>query len=386
MTATHFDFDTPIDRRSHANYKWNKYPSPVLPLWVADMDFQTAPAVIQALHQEVDHGIFGYATPKPGLAEVVVARLQQRYNWSIEADWIVWIPGVVPGLAASCRTAGEIGDEVIINPPVYHHLITVPEKSLRTLVNAPLHCVDGRWTFDFDAICAAITPRTRMLLLCSPHNPVGTLFRADELAELGRICAQHGIQICSDEIHCELVLDHGARHTPTAVACPDYQHNIITLMAPSKTFNLAGVNCSFAIISDPALRKKFSGSIGGAAPPVSALAYAAALAAYRDGDAWHQALLDYLRANRDFLQAEVAQIPGLSMPHVEASYLGWIDTQALATDDAHGLFLQHGLGFSDGAQFGDPRFQRINFGCTRTNLEEAVARIKRAVTEGAIAR
>ncbi len=380
MTSRQINFDARFDHHSRNSLKWKRFPTGVLAMGIADMDFQTSPQIIRALSDEIDRGLLGYATPVEGLTETILRRLEQNYGWSIEADWIVWIAGVVPGLAACCRIAGEPGDEIITNPPIYHHFLSVIPQAGRQRIDVPLQLVDGRWSYDFDAILAAITPRTRMIMLCSPHNPVGTVFTEDELAELGHLCARHGVLICSDEIHCELVLDTGVRHVPTAMACRDYQHGIITLMAPSKTFNLAGANCSFAIISDPALRMQFQQSIARVAPPVSGLAYAAALAAYRDSGDWHAALLDYLRDNRDLLEAEIARIPRLSMPHVSATYLGWLDTRQLATGNrAKALFQQHGVGFSCGSEFGDSHFQRINFACTRADLIESIARIKKAV-------
>ena len=374
------DFDTPIDRTQSNSYKWTQFGDDVLPMWVADMDFRTAPQIIQALHDEVDHGVLGYSRDKTGLAETVVERLEQRYGWSIEPEWLVWVAGVVPALAGSCRIAGENGDELIVNPPIYYHFLALPEQSQRNILSVPLKQIDNRWTYDLEAIRAAITPRTRALLMCSPHNPVGTVFNADELAAVGELCAEHNLLICSDEIHCELILDEDKQHVPMAMACPDYQHNIITLMAPSKTFNLAGVNASFAIISDPALREKYAASVKRVSPKVGGLAYTAALAAYRDSGDWHRQLLDYLRTNRDILEVAIAHIPGLSMPHVEATYLAWIDTSQLACDDPHQLFLQHGVGLSNGIEFGDSRFVRLNFACTRANLSIAIDRIKTAVS------
>jgi cystathionine beta-lyase len=382
MTTANFDFDRPVHRTRPGSFKWDKFPARVLAMGVADMDFQTSPQIIRALGDEVERGIFGYATPSTGLRETVLQRLAQNYGWSIDPDWIVWMAGVVPGLAACCRIAGKPGDEIITNPPIYHHFLGVIPQAGRERVDVPLQLIDGRWSYDFDAIRDAITPRTRMILLCSPHNPVGTVFTGDELAKLVQLCAQRGVLIISDEIHCDLVLDKHLKHIPTAMACSDYQHGIITLMAPSKTFNLAGVNCSFAIIPDAKLRLQFKESILRVAPMVSGLAYAAALAAYRDSGDWHAALLEYLRGNRDLLEAEIAQIPQLSMPHVAATYLGWLDTRRLGTGEvANAMFREHGIGFSCGSEFGDRHFQRINFACTRENLIESITRIKATVED-----
>ena len=379
MTNPHFDFDRPIDRVQYDSFKWCRYPKDILPMWVADMDYATSPAIQAALKKEIEHGVLGYCWHKPVLVEVVIERLQRIYNWSVQADWLVWLPGVVAGLAASVRTVGEEGQAILVNTPIYHHFLSIPEQAKRRLNCVPLHCVEGRWTFDFDAIRAAISDQTRLFFLCNPHNPVGTVYRKDELEMLTEICSENNLVICSDDIHCDLILDRQLQHVPIAQACPEYQHRTITLMAPSKTFNLAGVNASFAIIPDSTLRRQFRAQIDHILPLTTAMAYTAAIAAYRDSEHWHTELLGYLRRNRDTLEAAIAEIPELSMTHVEATYLGWIDTSRLATDDAHGLFLKYGLGFSNGLDFGDANFQRINFACTYSNLLEAIRRIKAAV-------
>ncbi|MEM7294980.1 MAG: PatB family C-S lyase, partial [Pseudomonadota bacterium] len=340
---------------------------------------KTAPVIIAAMQRELEHGVFGYSAPLPGLVEITVDYLAARYGWQIEPDWLVWFPGVVPGMAACCRISGEPGDEVIAMPPVYHYIMSVAESANRRRVDARLREVDGRWTLDFGAIEASIGPRTRVMLLCHPHNPVGTVFTPDELRRLAELCAERDVLLVSDEIHCDLILDRDVRHTPAALASPGTQDNIVTLMAPSKTFNLAGNNCSFAVISDPELRSRYHAAIDANMPLVGSLGFAAARAAYGEAAAWHTALLDYLRGNRDLLQSEIDTIPGLSMGHLSATYLAWVDVNQLQTDDAHALFLQHGLGFSNGAQFGDGNYQRINFACTRANLVEAIRRIKNAV-------
>ena len=374
-----FDFDTAVELRGRASMKWNRYGPDVLPMWVADMDFRTSPAILDALQAELDHGVFGYSMPTDDVADAVVGWAGRRYDWQIDPAWIVWFPGVVPGMSACCRMVGEAGDDVLACPPVYHHFLHVAAAANRSFVTAPLRVEQGRWTLDLEAIEAAITPRTRLLLLCSPHNPVGSCFQRDELAQLVALCVRHDVLICSDEIHCDLILDAGARHIPTATVGEAEVPGIITLMAPSKTFNLAGIYASYAIIPDEGLRKRFRKSLEEVLPLVTSMGFAALKAAYTGSDDWHAALIDYLRGNRDYLQTEIAAIDGLSMPHVSATYLGWIDTRGLPCDDAHSLFLNHGLGFSDGEQFGHSGFQRINFACPRSRLEEALDRIRTAV-------
>jgi cystathionine beta-lyase len=239
---------------------------------------------------------------------------------------------------------------------------------------------DGtRWTFDWDRLEQAITPATRAYLLCSPHNPCGRLWTRDELERLAGICARHDIVIVSDEIHNQLLLDDDRPHVPTATLAPEVAARTITLMAPSKTYNLAGLGCAFAVITDAALRRRFVRAAQMIVPHVNVLGYVAALAAYRDGDDWLAAQLAYLRVNRDRLEAVVAGLPGLSMAHIEATYLGWLDARGLGVGDPYAFFERHGLGLGCGKDFAGEGWVRFNFGCTRAVLELALARLAQAV-------
>jgi cystathionine beta-lyase len=248
-TAISFDFDTIIDRRNTGSAKWDKYKDrDVIPLWVADMDFRAAPAIIHALQQRVDHGVFGYALPPEGLPEALQAFLHSWHGWTIEKDWITWLPGVVPAMAAACRAIGDDGDDVMTAVPIYPHFLSVHKSARRNLITVPLQLREGRWTFDFDAIERAITPHTRLFLLCNPHNPVGRAYSREELARLAEICLRHDMIISSDEVHAGLVLDTATPHVPTAMLSPEIAARTITLRAPSKTFNLPGLGCAYAII------------------------------------------------------------------------------------------------------------------------------------------
>jgi len=256
--------------------------------------------------------------------------------------------------------------------PVYPPFLSAPENSSRKLRSVPLVEKTGGWEIDFDLLKRAITPRTRMLLLCSAQNPTGRVFTRDELATLAQICERHDIVICSDEIHCELVLDKGIEHIPTAALGPEVERRTITLMAPSKTFNIPGLGCSFAVISDEPLRWQFLRAMKGIVPHVNALGYTAALAAYRDSRDWHLALIDYLRENRDIVERAIEAMPGISMQHVEATYLAWIDTRQTGMENPVKIFEEAGVGLSDGRPFGAEGFVRLNFGCPRPVLEEAL--------------
>ena len=381
-----FDFDTPAERRGTDSQKWQKYAGrDVLPMWVADMDFKAAPAVIEALHRRVDHGVFGYARPVKSTVEAVVGALETRYGWRIDPSWLVWLPGLVCGLNVTVDALTQPGDEVLCLTPVYPPFIGAPKNRGRVTVQVALRLGAARWSIDWEALERAVTPRTKIFLLCHPHNPVARVWTAGELAQLAAFCRKHRIVLCSDEIHCDLVLD-SARHVPTALASPgenSAESRLITYMAPSKTYNLPGLGTSFAIISNPSLRAQFARATVGIVAEVTALGYTACEAAYRDGEPWRHALLAYLRGNRDTLIDFVArELPGVRIEApIEATYLAWLNVEGLGLARPAAHFEAHGVGLSDGAMFGAPpgRNLRLNFGCTRATLEEALKRMKKAL-------
>jgi cystathionine beta-lyase len=377
-------FDNYVDRNGTNSAKWNRYADQdVIPAWVADMDFPSPEPIVEALTERVAHGVFGYSRPPRELIQRVVDRMLDRYNWQVEPDWLVWLPGVVPGLCLSCASVGERGDAVMTPTPVYYPFLKAPATADRGKIDLPVRKVSGFWEFDFDLMRKLVTDRTRVFLLCNPYNPVGRILTKGELESIAEICLENNILICSDEIHSDLLLDKDKPHIPTAMLGKDVANNTITLISPSKTFNLAGLGgCAVAIIPNRQLRSSFRKQAMGLVPGVGVLAYEAALIAYRgDCDEWHEQLLDYLRANRDYLQQEIDGIPGLAITHVEATYLAWIDTGKLNVSNAHELFLTHGVGLSEGDQFGDADYVRLNFGCPRSTLEEIVRRMKSAIVE-----
>ena len=377
-----FDFDRVLDRRNTGCLKWDKYKGrDVLPLWVADMDFQAPPAVLDALHKRVDHGVFGYAVPGDELVAVIVARLWEKYRWKIQPSWIIWLPGLVPALNAACRAVGDDADEVLTFTPVYPPFLTAPELSRRKLKTIPLRRENDLYTFDVERFETEISPRSRLLLLCSPHNPVGRRYGRRELASIADICIRRNIVICSDEVHCDLILDSG-EHVPTATLGEEMAANTVTLMSASKTFNLPGLNCAFAVIADDRLRKTFIDNRLEIIPNTNALGYAACLAAYRDCEDWRIELIDYLRGNRDITHKFInEEIPLLSMDNVEATYLAWIDARMLGVPAPVRFFEKAGVGLSDGRDFHAESYVRLNFGCPRETLLEALDRMKRAVSE-----
>jgi cysteine-S-conjugate beta-lyase len=377
-----FDFDTPVDRQGTSSLKWDRYRGrDVIPLWVADMDFRSPPAVIDAIRKHADHGIFGYTLPPRELLDEVTGMLEREHSWKVDPSWIVWLPGLVTGLNVACRSVGVPGDGVLTTTPAYPPFLSAPIFSDRVLATVPHVAEKGRYTFDFEGIAREMGDRTRMFILCNPHNPTGRVFLQEELRELVRICLGRGVIVCSDEIHCGLVLDKDARHISLATLDEEIARHTITLLAPSKTFNLPGLGCSLAVIPDKGLRSSFQRVMNGIVPHVNAFGYTAALAAYREGGDWHEALIAYLGENRDLVEGFVARAPGISMLHVEATYLAWIDCRELGIENPASFFEGYGVGLSSGADFGSPGFVRLNFGCPRGILREALGRMEKALRE-----
>ncbi len=377
-----FDFDRLLDRRGTDSLKWDKYKGrDVLPLWVADMDFPAPPAVLQALHERVDHGIFGYTVPSDELVEVVVSRMWARYRWKIQPSWIVWLPGLVPALNAACRAFGDDADEVVTFAPVYSPFLSAPGLGRKKLKTIPLRREKGLFTLDIERFEREVSPRTKLLLLCNPHNPVGRRYSRREIEGVADACLRHNVVICSDEVHCDLILD-GGEHIPTATLNDEIAANTVTLMSASKTFNIPGLNCAFAVIADERLRKSLIANRLEVIPSTNAMGYAACLAAFRDCEQWRIELIDYLRGNRDAVCEFInEEIPLLSMDNVEATYLAWIDAGKLPVPSLAHFFEQAGVGLSDGKYFGAKDYVRLNFGCPRETLLKALGRMKRAVTD-----
>ncbi len=373
-------FDRIISRVATESLKWDKYrDSDILPMWVADMDFEIAAPIHAALKARMEHPVFGYTVAPDGLKQSIISFLDEQYGWKVEADWLLYIPGVVAGLAASCRAYCNDGDDIMVNPPIYHHFYDSHEDKRQRLVKVPLHKVGERWTYNIDAMKAACTDAMSMIMMCTPHNPTGTVFTVDELQAVAEMCRDNNMTMISDEIHCDLVIDRSVKHVPTAVACPEHADNIVTLMSGSKTWNLAGLNCSFAIISNKTLRDKFTKACQSTVPHVSPLAYVATEAAYRDGEVWRQELLDYLAGNYQALSEAMPRLPGLKLESLQATYLAWIDASDLGLDNTQGFFEERGVGLSSGEQFGQPQFIRLNFACPREMLNQAIDRMEAAI-------
>ncbi|WP_370553448.1 MalY/PatB family protein [Edwardsiella tarda] len=375
-----FNFDEVIDRRHSDSEKWGKYAGQdTIPLWVADTDFRSPPAVIEALQQRVAHGVFGYGAPPASLIALFVERMAQRYQWTIQPDWLVFLPGLVCGLNLTVRALTAADQGTLAPHPIYPPFMKSAHLAGRSQTAMPLTLRDGRWVVDLAAAEAGMSGQERLLMLCNPQNPGGTVYRREELAAQLAFAQRHDLLICSDEIHCDLLLEPGVRHTPIAALSSDAERRSVTLMAPSKTFNIAGLGASVAIIPDARLRSRFIAARTGIVPQVDILAFVAAEAAYRHGQPWLDAQLDYLRANRDHLSARINAMPGLRTVSVEGSYLAWIDASALPVEQPQAFFERAGVGLSDGADFGAPRFVRLNFGCRRALLDQALDRMAQAI-------
>lgn len=375
-------------RRGTDSAKWETYDEDVLPMWVADMDFLSPPEVIQALRERVEHGVYGYPTEKKYLDELRQAIrdwVKERHNWRIQPEDLVFLPGVIIGFHIASYTLRAPRKGVFAQTPVYSWIWQAARNTRRLRQEMELSLnPDGIYTIDWEAFESGLTDQTGMFLLCNPHNPVGRAFQQDELARMAEACLRRGVTICSDEIHCDLIYP-GQQHIPIASLDPEIAQKTITLMAPSKTFNLAGLQLAFAIIQNPSLRRRYQRASQALVHPPNVLSRASALVAYRHGREWLDQLLTYLQANRDYLYETVQnELPGVSMASPEATYLAWLDCRAAGLPDNPGKFFldKARVALSDGAGFGQggEGFVRLNFGCPRSMLQEALKRMESAIT------
>lgn len=379
-----YNFDRGIDRRNSDSIKWNYYDKDVLPLWVADMDFASPEPVVQALAQRARHAVFGYPKESEELKEKIRGRQLEKYGWQVSPEAVALVPGVVTGFHIACHMLVPGQEGVLVQTPVYWPILKA--WSVNNLLNQSMQLTqqpDGSYAIDWEAFEAAITPQTRLFILCNPHNPVGRVFRKDELERLAEICLRHDVLICSDEIHAELLFP-GSQHIPIASLDPEIARHTITLTAPSKTFNIAGLHCSAAIIPDADLRERYLKARQGLVGWVDVMAMTAALAAYSAGQEWLDQVLDYLNANRQFVFDTInGELPGISMGMPEGTYLAWLDCRvAQIPGNPCQFFLERArVGFNDGGDFGPggEGFVRLNFGCPRPILEAALARMKKAL-------
>ena len=381
------DFDTVIERRGTGSLKWLRYEGrDVLPLWVADMDFAAPDVVIKAIRSRLDHGVLGYSKPHPGLNDAVLAYLARAHQVEADPSWIEWLPGLVPAKSMACRAVGGPGDSVITLTPVYPPFLAVHADAEKRLVTVPLahdETTAGGWRIDFDALEAAVRPDTRVFLFCNPHNPVGRVWSRTDVERVAEFCVRHDLLLVSDEIHCDLVLDATATPHFSAMRLQGpIRDRLIVLMAASKTYNIPGLALAWALVPDATLRRKFRAAGGRLIPELNPLSYHATHAALRDGEPWRQQLLSYLRANRDHLAGVLStQAPRLKLTvPLEATYLAWIDARGLGVENPQAHFENAGVGLSDGRDFAGAGWVRLNFGCPRSTLDEALRRIVAAAS------
>jgi cystathionine beta-lyase len=385
-----YDFDTVINRKGSGSVKWDHadqlYKAEgILPMWVADMDFKSPPAIIKALKKVADWGIFGYTMVPDSYYKAVIGWMKKRHHWEIHRDWIVLTTGVVPAIRLLIKTFTQPGDQVLVQTPVYYPFFDAIKDNGCEIVDNQLLLRKEQYQMDLDDLERKITPKTKMILLCSPHNPISRVWKTDELKKLGEICLRHNILVVSDEIHNDIVY-RAFRHVPFPTVCSEFGNNSIVCTAASKTFNLPGLRTSNIIIVNPELRKRFTTMIRNCAMSApNMFGLAATEAAYRFGEPWLEQLIDYLQSNVNTFQRFVGErIQGLKVIQPQGTYLLWLDfrncgvelskLESILSDKAR-------IGLEVGRQFGckEEGFKRMNIACPRTTLIEAMDRLEKAI-------
>jgi aminotransferase/cystathionine beta-lyase len=375
-----FNFDAPSNRNNSDSIRWDRFAKDdVIPLWVADMDFQSPPCVIEALSKRIQHGVFGYTHAPDSLRSEIAQYLAGHYNWQVDPDWIVILPSVVSGLYTAVRQLSSPTQRVLVPQPVYHHLRLACSEGPRPYTEIPLTLEGDRWVLPWQTLNQFHQADTKLALLCNPQNPGGTVYTPSELLQFAEFCEAYDLLICSDEIHAGLVLDSHTSHVPIASLDQRISMRTVTLMSLNKVFNFPGIGLAWAVAENPRLRAAMQTDLHRTIVEPSLLAYSATTAALRDGEAWRQSLLQYLRENRDYVVRRIQAMSPLKVAKIEASYLAWIDCSGLECTDPYALFLAAGLALSPGAQFNAPQFVRLNFGTQRATLEKALDRMTLAL-------
>jgi len=384
MTQSDNDFDQLIERRGTDSIKWNFFDDDVLPMWVADMDFRSSQAIIEALEQRVRHGIFGYPHELPQLREIVVDWIARHYNWHVKSDALVFLPNVSVGFNLAIQAVGKPGTGLLYQPPIYFPILDVPKHAgLEPRFSELVHEKDGHYEIDFDDLERTASENCSAFILCNPHNPVGRAFNHEELEKLGQTCLRHDLFICSDEVHADFVYD-GQHHIPIASIDPEIAARTITLIAPNKSFNVAGISCAIAVIPNPKLRQQLEEARRGLVQHVGIMSYVITEAAYTHGEEWLNKVVAYLERNRDYLRQFVAdELPGINMGLVEGTYLAWLDCRDLDLGESPDEFFlrEARVGLNDGSRFGPGGvgFVRLNFATPRSNLTEGLKRMRKAL-------
>ncbi len=371
-------FNKVVDRRGSGAQKWDRYKEKdIIPMWIADMDFEAPPLVVEAMRERLKHKVFGYTPIDNETLEALIGFVKRHYNWDIKKEWIIFSYGVVISMNFVTRVIKS--KDVIINTPVYPHFYKAPKNAGSNLIEVPLVEKSNRWSIDFDKFEEAISKDCKLYMLCNPHNPGGTVFRKDELEKLANIAKKYDLIVCSDEIHADLILNPNAKHIPIASLNSDIEQRTITLLAPSKTFNIAGLKSSFIIIPNDSLRERFKREIDGLIDDPNIFANVATKVAYSKCDSWLFELRDYLRENLKIVQEFVAKNPNLKLLDQDATFLAWIDVSRLKLKDPYSYFLDYGVALSEGEPFGDKNFLRLNFGTQRELLRETLNRMQKAI-------
>ncbi|MBS4174823.1 MalY/PatB family protein [Bacillus sp. FJAT-49736] len=385
-----YNFDQEINRLNTNSVKWDETENifgekDLIPLFVADMDFRVPEPVIEAIKKRAEHGVFGYTARDDSYYEAIVGWMKRRHHWEIEKEWIIHVPGVVPALGMIVNTFTKPGDKIIIQPPVYHPFANVVEKNDRVIVPNPLKFEDGRYVMDLEDLENKIDSDVKMIIISSPHNPVGRVWTKEELMQLGEICLKHNVLVVSDEIHFDLLLK-GNQHTPFASISEEFANHSIICTAPSKTFNLAGLQTSNIIIPNNNFREQFTNTLESLLIGMtSTFGLVATESAYLYGDEWLEQLLDYLGHNLDFVTDYIQKnIPELKVIQTEGTYLVWIDCRKLGFDRKtleQFMLKEAKVALNQGYIFGESGdgFVRMNIACRRSILEEGLTRIEKAV-------
>ena len=368
-----FDFDRPTNRLHTDSIRWDHFDSErVLPLWVADMDFQSPSCVISALNKRVQDGIYGYTHSPNDFNQAIAQYLFEQYEWKIDPDWIVILPSVVSGLYTVVQQLTNPDEGVLIPNPVYHHLRLACSSANRSFQEMQLRLTDERWVLPMNDLSNLINDKTKLALFCNPQNPGSTVFTQEELKQFGDFCVNNNLWICSDEIHAGLVLDQNKKHIPLASISKEISKKTITLMSLNKTFNFPGIGLAWAIAENPILRKAIQVGLHQTIPAPSLLAYTATMAAIKEGEPWRQELIKYLRGNRDLIDEKINSMHELNIGKMEASYLAWIDCTKSKHQNPYQVLLEAGLATSPGEQFNRDKFVRLNFGTQRQRLKQAL--------------
>lgn len=374
-----FDFDTPVDRHNTDSIKWSKYPKEILPLWIADMDFKVAPCIQEALIQRASLGTFGYTQAPHDFKEQIAQYLFEQYQWQVDPEWVIVLPSVISGLHTATRQLTQAGQSCLVPRPVYQHLRLAVTQAQQELIEIPMVLKENRWVLPWLELNQYVKKNTKLMHVCNPHNPGGTVYTLQELTTLAEFAIENNLLICSDEIHSGLVLDKTAKHIPIASLNADISQRTVTLMSLNKTFNFPGSGLAWAVAQNDQIRKAMQTDLHATIAEPSLFGYIFTQAAMKHGEPWRLALIEYLRENLKTIDTFIRKNDQISQSNVQATYLSWLDLSKLQLNDVEGLLLKNGLALSPGSQFGNSTFMRLNFGTSAKNLSQALNGLERVL-------